>query len=141
MHRLIKKLTTVAVALALTGVVSAQTQPPGIPNIQKLTNNAMKISIGIGAASAGAAVLGLIIKHHHHKSGVALTPIGDSANAALHRTPVKSLLPADAHASVQTQCPSGTQNSSSTSNVAADPSTPNDQHWNWEAAANPCPAI
>ena len=66
MHRLIKKIITATLALTISGVAVAQTQP-GMPDIQKLTSNAMKLSLGLSAAGAGVAVIGFIVKHHHHK--------------------------------------------------------------------------
>jgi hypothetical protein len=83
MYRLIKKTMTAVLALTISGVAFAQTQP-GMPDIQKLTNNAMKLSIGLSAAGAGVAVIGFIFKHRHHKkASETFSPVRDKSNANL----------------------------------------------------------
>ncbi len=90
MYRLIKKTMTAVLALTISGAAFAQTQP-GMPDIQKLTNNAMKLSIGLSAAGAGVAVIGFIFKHRHHKKPTESTlPVRDKSNASLTVPPPSS---------------------------------------------------
>jgi hypothetical protein len=87
MHCIIKKMITPALALSMCGAAGAQTQP-GTPDIGKLTNQAMKISIGVSAATAGVAVIGLIVKHHHSKKASEKSaPAQEKPNAGTTATP------------------------------------------------------
>ena len=95
MQRLIKKTMTAILALTISGVAVAQSQP-GMPDIQKLTNNAMKLSIGLSAAGAGVAVIGFIFKHpHHKKASESPLPVRDKPNASLTIPPSNPSAPFD----------------------------------------------
>jgi hypothetical protein len=83
---ILKKVITATLAMSICGAAGAQTQP-GTPDIGKLTNQAMKLSIGISAASAGVAVIGLVIKHHHKKASEKSSPTKEKPNAATTEAP------------------------------------------------------
>ena len=104
MYHFVKRIMiTATLGLAIGGFANAQSQQVGLPNIQKLTNNAMKLSLGIGAASAGAAVVGLVIKHHHHKKqSEASTSAKGRPSDSLTTAPVSSFAPADSRPALQT---------------------------------------
>ena len=87
MHRLIKRLITATLALTISGAAVAQTQP-SMPDIQKLTSNAMKLSIGLSAAGAGVAVIGFLVKHSHHKNAREISPpVRQKPNASMPPPP------------------------------------------------------
>jgi hypothetical protein len=87
MYRLTKRIMTATLALTISGAAVAQTQP-GMPDIQKLTSNAMKLSIGLSAAGAGVAVIGFLVKHHHHKKASEISsPVRQKPNASMPPPP------------------------------------------------------
>jgi hypothetical protein len=87
MHCITNRMITATIALSMCGAAVAQTQP-GVPDIGKLTNQAMKISIGVSAATAGVAVIGLIVKHHHSKkASEKSSPAKEKPNAGTTATP------------------------------------------------------